>query len=228
MAAVLGRNEETQAEFRLRYRRYVGRNSRSTLHALESKLLELDGVRDALVRDNDDDNPVVLQGVTIGANSIYSVVDGGSDDDVAQTVYRYKPGGIPTAGDETVQVQQFDSQGVAVGTIGVHFARAVLSPITISFTLTPGPQYPADGTERIIAGLVEYMSEQGISDPLDGTRLLAPILAVLSHQITGLTAVRKTSGAGRPRNGRRAPITLPESGRSRTCGAAWAGPSIRP
>lgn len=194
-AASLGLPEETQSEFRLRYRRHVGRNASTPVQAIEGRLLEVAGVTGVLVRDNSTAAAVTVQGQDIAARGIYAAVQGGTDAAVAAALYAAKTGGAPTVGATTVAIEQLDAAGVSVGSVNVNFDRITLTPITVTFTITPGATFPGDGVQQINAGLVAYVGQQGISDPIDSTRLLTPILVVPGHQI-GTVAVAKKTGAG--------------------------------
>ena len=194
-AASLGDTEETQSEFRLRYRRHTNRNASTPVQAIEGRLLEVAGVTDVLVRDNSTTASVTVQGQAIAARGIYAAVQGGTDASVAATLYAAKTGGAPTVGATTVAVDQLDAAGMSVGSVNVNFDRVTLTPITVTFTVTSGATFPGDGLMQINDGLVAYMGQQGISDPIDSTRLLTPILMVPGHQI-GTVAIAKKTGMG--------------------------------
>ena len=194
-AASLGMPEETQADFRLRYRRHVGRNASTPVQAIEGRLLEVMGVTDVLVRDNSTNASVTVQGQAIAARAVYAAVEGGTDAAVAAGIYAAKTAGAPTVGATTVAVDQLDADGMAVGTVNVNFDRVTLTPITVTFTVTPGMDFPGDGLMRINENLVGYVAQQGISNPIDSTRILAPILSVPGHMIGTVTIAKKT-GAG--------------------------------
>ena len=155
-AASLGDTEESQSEFRLRYRRHVGRNASTPVQAIEARLLEVAGVTDALVRDNSTGASVTVQGQAIAARAVYAAVQGGTDAAVAATLYGAKTAGAPTVGATTVAVNQLDADGVSVGTVNVNFDRVTLTPITVAFTVTPGTDVPrrrADADQRRVGGL---------------------------------------------------------------------------
>ena len=195
-AASLGLTlRKASPEFRLRYRRHVGRNASTPVQAIEARLLEVAGVTDALVRDNSTGASVTVQGQAIAARAVYAAVQGGTDAAVAATLYGAKTAGAPTVGATTVAVNQLDADGVSVGTVNVNFDRVTLTPITVAFTVTPGPTFPGDGLMQINAGLVAYVEQQGVSDPVDSTRILTPILSVPGHMIGTVTIAKKT-GAG--------------------------------
>ena len=197
-AATLGDTEETQVEFRLRYRRHAARNALTYIQALESRILGVPGVVNVLVRDNSTDASVTEQGQDIDAGSIYCAVQGGTDAAVADAIFRAKTPGISTVGATTETITQTDTTGVSVGTVDINFDRVVEVPITVSFDITPGDTFPSDGIQQINDGLVDYIARQTISDPVDSTRILTPILAVPGHTTGTITIARKTSGTGTP------------------------------
>ena len=195
VAASLGDTQETQSEFRLRYRRHVGRNALTTNQALEGRILDVAGVADVLVRDNSTVAAVTVQGQAIAARGVYAAVEGGTDAAVAEIIARAKTAGAPTVGATSVTVNQLDADGMPAGTIAINFDRVTLTPITATFTITPGMDFPGDGIMRINDGLVAYVAQQGISDPIDSTRILAPILSVPGHQL-GTVTIAKRTGVG--------------------------------
>ena len=193
-AASLGRDVETATVLWGRYSRHVGRNARTSTQALEAQLLETAGVTDALVRENATGMSETEQGQVIPTRAIFSAVDGGANAAVGRTIADYKPGGSPTAGASSVTVDVLNADGQQVSTIVINFRRVADLPITLAAPITVGSGFPADGLERISDGLVAYIADYHIGDPLDSTRLLAPILAVPGHQLGTLTIARKTDG----------------------------------
>ena len=193
-ASSLGRDVETATALWSRYSRHVGRNARTSTQALEAQLLETAGVTDALVRENATGMSETEQGQVIPTRAIFSAVDGGADAAVGRTIADYKPGGAPTAGASSVTVDVLNADGQQVSTIVINFRRVADLPITLTAPITVGSGFPADGLERISNGLVAYVADYHIGDPLDSTRLLAPILAVPGHQLGALTIARKTGG----------------------------------
>lgn len=89
-------------EYRVRYGRMTMRNARGLAEAILAAVLDVDGVTDALIRENDTGSAVTVQSKSIGAHSIYVVVDGGTDADVAAAIARSKrpepePAGPPAS-----------------------------------------------------------------------------------------------------------------------------------
>ena len=186
-AASPGRNEETTQQFRARYRRHVARNARATRAAVEAALLETAGVTDVLVRENDTNAAVTVQGVDIAARAIYCVVLGGTDAAVARTIADYKVGGGPTSGGTAVNVPIHDTDGRQVSLIAINFDRVSDRETTVGIPIALGATFPSNGTTAIIEGVVAYVNGLSIGEAIDSTRILAPILAVQGHMIGPLT-----------------------------------------
>ena len=193
-AATLGRNIENPADYRARYARSTMLNARTPRQAVVAALLDTTDVTDALVRENATNANVTVQGVAIAARSLYSVVDGGTDMDVARTLADYKTGGGPTTGATTVNLAVLDADGADTGsTVPISFSRVSDVAITVTIPITLGSQFPSDGTTRIIEGVVAYVAGLGISDPVDSTRILVPTLAVPGHMV-GTVVIAESGG----------------------------------
>jgi uncharacterized phage protein gp47/JayE len=102
-----GRLRETEAEFRARYHRTVAQANSSNEDAIRDALLDVTGVRQAIVYINN--KHVEVDGVP--ANTVRAIVQGGADLDVAQVIYRKKAGGIDTFGATSTSV--IDASGRA-------------------------------------------------------------------------------------------------------------------
>ncbi|MBF1221550.1 MAG: baseplate J/gp47 family protein [Haemophilus influenzae] len=103
-----GRFEETDSELYVRYPRGVYQTGAGTAEAILANLLKLKGVSEAFVYENDSSRS---DEYGTPANSLHCIVKGGLDTDIAQTILRLKPAGIPTFGTSTVQIK--DSQQIA-------------------------------------------------------------------------------------------------------------------
>lgn len=102
---VLGRNVETAAEFELRRSLSTGVNSSGPLGAILGAVLQVTDVLDAYVTENDTASPVTIGGVSIGANSLYVCILGGSNTAVAQAIWSRKAPGCAYTGNTTAIVQ---------------------------------------------------------------------------------------------------------------------------
>lgn len=122
--AVVGRDEEEDEDFRLRRVQLLRSSGASTVEAIRAGLLDpviTPGVEQAFVFENDTD---VTDGDGRPPHSFEAVVFGGTDQDIAQTLFDLKPIGIQTfkvAGPNGVTVVIVDSQGT---NHTINFSRA--------------------------------------------------------------------------------------------------------
>jgi len=143
-----GRDEETNAEFRERYDKSISKGGSSTAESVEASLLELSGVRDALVEVNE-----TMEDVDgIPPKSLAPTVFGGDNEEIAQAIFETKAGGIQSFGD--IQVQVLDKRGNP-HTIG--FSRPTEIPIYVDIALTTNSNFPADGATQIRTDVIKHI-----------------------------------------------------------------------
>ena len=97
-AATVGRVEETQAEFEARRYASVAKNARGSVSALYGALADLPGVVDRVVLENVGPDPVTKWGVSVPGHGVYISIVGGTDAEIAETIYRKKSAGCDTGG----------------------------------------------------------------------------------------------------------------------------------
>ena len=105
-AGVIGRDLETDAELRVRRLISIAQNGGGTVENIRTNMLELNGVTKCMVFEN------TTNGVVSGrpAHCFETVVLGGDDEVIAETIWNIKTAGIATHGTTTEYVN--DSQGV--------------------------------------------------------------------------------------------------------------------
>lgn len=196
--AVLGRDAETDAQYRRRYGREVAVHARGPLEAIEARILEVSGVTDAAVHDNATASQVTRQSVQIAARSILPIVEGGADADVARAIRDAKPPGIPTVGAETETVD-----GRAI-----RFTRVAPIRALVNITTTLGDNFPADGVLQLRQRVADWTaglwasgpgdfetSGIGIGEALDPIRLYSPISSVPGHTVQSVAITNAVGGA---------------------------------
>lgn len=157
--AELGRNVETDAEYRVRRNELLRISGSATLEAIRAHVRTVVGVSQAFVFEN--------TGLTVDSNglppkSVEVVVSGGEDEDIAQTIFTHKPVGIETFGSETVYVD--DSQGFAHA---IHFSRPTVRNIFVEMTVQVDlTEFPMDGEEQIRARVIESGQELLIGEDI--------------------------------------------------------------
>jgi uncharacterized phage protein gp47/JayE len=121
-----GANKETDDEYRFR-----GLNStfgRATPRAVRNAIADLEGVTSVNVINNT--KKVTVDGVP--PSSIAPIVAGGFDDEIAQAILDYKPGGIESWG--TTKITLENDSGVLEE---IGFSRAEIKQVTLKIKITP-------------------------------------------------------------------------------------------
>ena len=169
---------ETDDEYRARYGRLVARNARGSAEAILAAVLSVEGVTDALIRENATAAEVTEQGKAIGAYSICLVVDGGTDEAVAAAIARLKPVGTGTSGETSVDVPHAGGWSVPI-----RLSRVTPVPIKVRLALTLRAGFPSDGTSRIVTLVVDHVIGLALGERLTAQRLLADVLLVPGHTV---------------------------------------------
>ena len=169
---------ETDDEYRARYGRLVARNARGSAEAILAAVLSVEGVTDALIRENATAAEVTEQGKTIGAHSICLVVDGGTDEAVAAAIARSKPVGTGTSGETSVDVPHAGGWSVPI-----RLSHVTPVPIKVKLALTLMAGFPSDGTSRIVMRVVAHVIGLALGERLTAQRLLADVLLVPGHTV---------------------------------------------
>lgn len=133
-AGITGQELESQAAFEQRRYASVALNARSVAGAVFAEVGQLDGVLDVVVRQNRGDAPVVVDGVTLGAHSIYVCALGGEDAAIAQAIYDSVSAGCDYNGNTSVEVT--DTLTGAVET--VTFTRPTAMRVGVRVTIGAG------------------------------------------------------------------------------------------
>lgn len=145
-----GRERETDAEYRKRYYESVDYAGGVNAEAIKAALLQdVQGVYAAYVYENDSD--FYNTEYNLPPHSIEAVVYGGLDEDIAQTVYKKKAGGIQTSGSEVIPVITSSEQ-----LIDIHFSRPDLIGIYIRiYNLETNADF--SGTDSIKETLINFI-----------------------------------------------------------------------
>lgn len=150
-AAEEGEPEESDAAARRRRRLTLALQAVSLPEAIVSGISDLPGVRSLAFRENIENTPVVIEGVTLDPHSIYACVDGGLDNDIALMLLRKKSMGSDWNGTTTVTVQEpFSGQ-----TYAVKFSRPEFINIYMRVTVAAGAPF-ADVPATVRAAILAY------------------------------------------------------------------------
>lgn len=151
VANEVGEDEETDADLRARRRQSVAVGSFGYLNGLQGALLQLDGVNDAKVYENytssTDENGTP-------AHCIWVVMDGGSTEDVADTIYGKKCPGTNMRGNITYTIiTQAQTQFIA------KWDNALSIPFYVKFDIKPsipGITFDQDAIKEYIEKNLSY------------------------------------------------------------------------
>jgi len=178
--AAVGRKRETDDELRLRRQQSLQITGGGAIPAIRANVLDVDGIVAAVVIDNDADQAVTKQGVTLNANSYAVIVWPDSLDDstkeaVVDAIYRKSPAGIRSMGT--------DVQATVTGRDGfpkdINFDFASDLPVDIGVTLTLDSGYGLDDVDDAIGDLIDdYFAALGVGDAVRRLTILSLIATV--------------------------------------------------
>lgn len=100
-ALTTGEAQEQDGDLKIRRRKSVSLASSGFQDALEAALLNVDGVVDAIVYENESD---ATDGDGIPSHSIWVVVTGGADIDIAKAIYAKRSGGCGQKGGTAITI----------------------------------------------------------------------------------------------------------------------------
>lgn len=149
---------ETDTQARYRQRKAVALPSQGLVEGTQSAILNIEGVTDCIVKENDYNVPKIVEDFTLPPNSITCIVKGGSEKDIADVIFYRKNQGCYTNGDiEVTQYDMFNNVNY------IRFYRPTLVPIQISIKIRPFQGYSSDITDEITQNLVDYIDSLNIS-----------------------------------------------------------------
>ena len=172
--AELGRDIETDSDFKIRRLTFLQRSGTATIEGIRNNLISnVEDVANALVVEN---NTLTTDSNGRPPKSIEVYVLGGANADIASAIFNSKPAGISTYGGITETV--FDSQ---LQTHSISFSRSteidiyLIVNITKNTDISQGDVYPIDGDTQIENEILAYTSTLNISDDVIVNKLYTPI-----------------------------------------------------
>jgi len=106
-----GTDEETDSELRIRRQKSVAIPAKGILDGMVGAILALDDVTDVAVYENYGTTTDVYG---VPPHSIWVVVEGGTNADISETIYKYKSLGCGMKGDVSVPVTQEDGNSIDI------------------------------------------------------------------------------------------------------------------
>lgn len=170
---ILGRDLESDTDYRYRIKNSLSINSIAVISSIKSNLEATTGVIDSYCYDNYTSSQVIVDGVKIPAHSILACVEGGSDSDVATTLYKKKTVGTgyisaSDNADFTVVEQTVIDESYGT-TYAVTFMRPVETAIDIVITVSRQDYSGADLSGAVKDAIIQWYN--GEIDGVDGIRI---------------------------------------------------------
>lgn len=120
-----GTDQETDANMRIRRAKSVALPAKGAIDGLFGGLSQLEDLTEVKIFENVT-NSTDADGIP--AHSIWVIVDGGDDEDIADVIYKYRSMGCGMRGAETVAVEQVDGSE-----IDISFDRVIEEELSIYF-----------------------------------------------------------------------------------------------
>lgn len=150
-----GTDLEEDYEFRERHYESLSTGGGSSTEAIKAGLLGLEEVIDSDVEEND---TMETNEDGIPAKSVHCIVYGGDDQLVAETIFKYKSGGIQAYGEQYFDVVDDDGDVYSVG-----FTRPKEKDIYVKVKVKPTDGYVGEDTiKRSIVNYIGGFDEDGI------------------------------------------------------------------
>lgn len=180
---ILGRNEETDGEYRIRRIESLQRAGSATVEAIRARLLEIQEVNEVVIFEN---ITMATDSNGLPPKSFKAFVQGGDDQEVADAIWKNKPAGIETFGAVTKTV--VDSQGVNQT---INFSRPTEVPIYITIEIrkdtSPLSQWATlTGPDLVKEALVNHVAGFKIGQDV----IVYPKLIASLNSIAGIDDVR--------------------------------------
>jgi hypothetical protein len=157
VATSVGQDEETDAALKVRHSKMFNLASTGPADAMEAAILALPTVTDAIVVENDTSGTVG----GVPARSIWPIVEGGVDSDIAQAIYAKKIPGCGQKGATEISITRPNGM-----VFTAKFDRPLSENLHIEFTIiprTPGVTFDTDAIKTALASALTYTLRQSAS-----------------------------------------------------------------
>lgn len=172
----IGSNEESDAELRGRFANAASLPSSSIFEGMIAAVQDVSGVTRSKGYENDTGS-VSSEGFP--PHSVTFVVEGGSDEDIADAIYFKKTPGCYTNGTTSVQIISMTGNVTTV-----RFYRPTYKPVYVKVNITPLAGYTDDYATQIKNALADYINGLQISDTL----YISVLMSVAIGQMGSITS----------------------------------------
>lgn len=189
VVAVPGLNKETDEELRARFRNGKFDRATNTLDAIYSALINLVGVTEVVIYENDTS---VVDGNGVPAHSFLPIIVGGLSIDIANAIWGNKPIGILSYGNTTVVINDIQSMPH-----DVSYSRPNPLVTYITLNITTDSTFPANGRAAIKSAIEQYYTDNlGVGDDVVYSRLYTPVNTIPGFQVNSMFIGTAPSPAG--------------------------------
>lgn len=175
--AAPGRDLESDKALRLRSEADLSRLGSTTVDALRSELLDVEGVSSASIFVNNTDEDLEVDtapSVILPPHTVEAVVRGGADQDIWDALLAGVAAGIGTYGDEEGTAE--DSEGVDHT---MRFSRPTEINVWVEVDLEYDEDlYPDDGDDQVTQAILDYGNAQQTGRDADASALIAQVFAI--------------------------------------------------
>ena len=175
-SASLGRNLESDSEYKLRRLELLQRSGVATVEGIRNKLLGVTDVIQAIVVEN----PLLTTDIDgRPGKSFEAIVLGGDEQLLANTIFETKPAGIESHG--TISKIVVDSQGISHN---IKLSRPTEKDIFMTINITPnndsaeGEVYPPNGDDLIKTAILNFVNDFKIGQDVIVSQFFTPINTV--------------------------------------------------
>jgi uncharacterized phage protein gp47/JayE len=183
----IGALQETDTAARIRREVASKQTGKANVSAIYSALFDLDAVDLLAIYEN---RSGTTDGNGVPGHSIWAVVSGGSDADIAEVLFNTTPAGIGFFG--TVTVNHPDP--ITGQVYPVKFSRPVEVPIFVTYILQKSTTYPSNGDDLIKSQTIDFfeggftidgvpVEPMGLGSVVVSSRLFTPANSVPGHRI---------------------------------------------
>ena len=162
-AGLIGTKVESRLDYERRRRVSVAKNATGSVSAIYANVAALDGVTDCLVEENVSWQDKIIGSVTLSPKSIYVAVIGGTDKDIAETIYKRNSGGTDTNGTSSYLVKDPASGAEE----DIFFQRAESRPFKVRVTSSGAV---SESVKELIRQAV-YNNAQGLTEAAGRIRI---------------------------------------------------------
>ena len=170
---VLGRDLESDAEFRSRIKTSLNVNSIAVISAIKANLEQIPGVVGTYLYDNYSTSQVVVDDITVPAHSILAIVDGGDSKEIANVLYSKKTIGAGYLSGTTDQDIEIVTETVLDPIYGtsytVKFARPKSVSVVVNITVERQNYTGADLESAVKNAILTWAA--GENDGVEGLKI---------------------------------------------------------